>query len=273
MTQPVREYRIKGRFAVDLNFDGGEGVDDGDAHALGLDGEHRLRGARGGRALDARGRAPRSLERTSRSARTRPSRTAGTSAGRRSHSRPPRSRGSSCDRSTLCGTSSARKRASSPASSPTAPSTTRRRADGAVAAAVARAVHAVSPELVVVSSPGSKLIEAASALGLRVAAEGFVDRAYEGRTGRSSRADEPGALVEDPEAAARAALAIVFERRLVAPERADDSRRGRHALRPRRHPERARDRGRRAEGPPRRGGHRAQPPGLAPGGVRPRGTR
>jgi len=51
--------------------------------------------------------------------------------------------------------------------------------NGAAASAVARAVRAVSRALVLVSSPGSKLMEAGRALGLAVAAEGFVDRGYE----------------------------------------------------------------------------------------------
>jgi UPF0271 protein len=67
----------------------------------------------------------------------------------------------------------------------------------------------------VISSPGSKLLEAARALGLAVAAEGFVDRGYESDGSLVARG-KPGALVEDPEDAARAALAIVFEGRLVA---------------------------------------------------------
>lgn len=83
------------------------------------------------------------------------------------------------------------------------------------AAAVARAVVAVSPALVLVSSPGSKLLEAGSALGLAVAAEGFVDRGYEADGSLVPRGT-PGALVEDPAAAARCALGIVLNRQVVA---------------------------------------------------------
>ena len=85
----------------------------------------------------------------------------------------------------------------------------------AVASAVARAVRAVSRALVLVSSPGSKLLEAGRALGLTVAAEGFVDRGYEADGSLVPRG-APGALVEDPAAAARRALGIVFERKVIA---------------------------------------------------------
>jgi UPF0271 protein len=85
----------------------------------------------------------------------------------------------------------------------------------AVASAVARAVRAVSRALVLVSSPGSKLLEAGRALGLTVAAEGFVDRGYEADGSLVPRG-APGALVEDPEAAARRALGIIFERKVIA---------------------------------------------------------
>ena len=88
-------------------------------------------------------------------------------------------------------------------------------ASPAVASAVARAVWSVSRALVLVSSPGSKLLDAGRALGLAVAAEGFVDRGYEADGSLVPRG-APGALVEDPAAAARCALAIVFERQTVA---------------------------------------------------------
>ena len=87
--------------------------------------------------------------------------------------------------------------------------------DDVCASAVARAVRAVSPSLVLVSSPGSKLLQAGRALGLVVAAEGFVDRGYEADGSLVPRGTS-GALIEDPEAAARRALGIVFERKVIA---------------------------------------------------------
>jgi UPF0271 protein len=79
--------------------------------------------------------------------------------------------------------------------------------EDATAAAFAAAVRAVSPKLVVVSSPGSTLIAAALALGMRGAAEGFADRGYESDGSLVARETE-GALLTDPEAAAAQALSI-----------------------------------------------------------------
>jgi UPF0271 protein len=50
--------------------------------------------------------------------------------------------------------------------------------NGDVAAAIARAVAAFDRGLIVVTQPGSALALAATSLDLRVAREGFVDRAY-----------------------------------------------------------------------------------------------
>jgi UPF0271 protein len=80
-----------------------------------------------------------------------------------------------------------------------------RRAD--IAGCVARAAYAVSPRLVLVTSPGSKLLEAG------VAVEGFADRAYR-PDGSLVPRDEAGAVVTDPKAAVAQALSIVRERRV-----------------------------------------------------------
>jgi 5-oxoprolinase (ATP-hydrolysing) subunit A len=66
---------------------------------------------------------------------------------------------------------------------------------------------------VLVTSPGSKLIEAGASLEMRVATEGFADRAYR-PDGSLVPRDEPGALVTDPGAAVAQALSIVRERRV-----------------------------------------------------------
>src|ERR1035437_7541051 len=214
MTQPVREYRTKGRFAVDLNFDGGEGADDaalmrsvstvniacgghaGDEHSMR---EVARLALKSGVAICAHpsyedrenfGRAPVALapaaieglvKRQVETLRNVVREEEGELTGVKPH-------GALYHAAT---------------------------ADGAVAAAAARAIWDVSPDLVVVSSPGSKLLEAARALGLAVAAEGFVDRGYEADGSLVARGN-PGALIEDRADAARSALAIVFERRLVA---------------------------------------------------------
>lgn len=85
--------------------------------------------------------------------------------------------------------------------------------DPKVAAAVAAAVAAFDPGLVVFAPAGSALAQAASRAGLRVAYEGFPDRQYRADGTLVPRA-EPGAVVDDPEAAAQAALRMVLERRI-----------------------------------------------------------
>lgn len=80
-----------------------------------------------------------------------------------------------------------------------------------VARAVARAACGISSRLVLVTSPGSKLLEEGAALDMAVAVEGFADRAYR-PDGSLVPRDEPGALITDPRAAAAQALSIVRER-------------------------------------------------------------
>jgi UPF0271 protein len=70
--------------------------------------------------------------------------------------------------------------------------------DAALAAAVARAIVAFDRSLILFGPPDSELLKAATAAGLRVAAEGFADRAYEGDASLASRA-KPGSLIDDPE--------------------------------------------------------------------------
>jgi len=79
--------------------------------------------------------------------------------------------------------------------------------DPAVAEAIARAVTRVSTDLVLVGLAGSVALEAARAEGLHVAAEAFADRTYEPDGSLRSR-HEPGAVIDDPAACARQALAL-----------------------------------------------------------------
>ena len=80
--------------------------------------------------------------------------------------------------------------------------------DAAAAAAIARAVRRFSPSLVLVGLAGSALIDAGRDLGLAVAEEAFADRAYEPDGSLRSR-DLPGAVLDDPAAAASQAVGIV----------------------------------------------------------------
>src|SRR3954466_2122661 len=75
----------------------------------------------------------------------------------------------------------------------------------AVAAAIARGVCRVSPDLVLVGLAGSESLAAALDAGLPVAAEAFADRAYEpDGTLRARRL--PDSMLADPAAAARQAV-------------------------------------------------------------------
>ncbi|HSW09587.1 MAG TPA: 5-oxoprolinase subunit PxpA [Bacillota bacterium] len=82
--------------------------------------------------------------------------------------------------------------------------------DPETAAAVVSAVLAVCPEAFVLGPPGSVLLAQAGQAGLTTAAEGFADRAYrcDGTLAARSR---PGAVLDDPRAAAAQALRLVRE--------------------------------------------------------------
>ncbi len=82
--------------------------------------------------------------------------------------------------------------------------------DDVTAMAVARAVAAFNPALIVVTLPGSVLATAATSLGLYVAHEGFADRAYQDNGALVPRG-RPGAIIDDPEVAAARAVRMVTE--------------------------------------------------------------
>lgn len=87
--------------------------------------------------------------------------------------------------------------------------------DDGVAGTIARAAAEIDPGLVLVATPGSAMARAAERHGLRVAREGFIDRAYEpDGTLRSRRL--PGALITDPAAAAAQALSFVADGGVIA---------------------------------------------------------
>ena len=87
--------------------------------------------------------------------------------------------------------------------------------DEAVARTLADAVTDADPGLILVAPPGSAMAGAAESAGLRVAREGFIDRAYEADgTLRSRRL--AGALITDPAMAAAQALSFVVDGGVVA---------------------------------------------------------
>jgi UPF0271 protein len=69
--------------------------------------------------------------------------------------------------------------------------------DRPVADAIARATKSVDSSLILLGLPGSALIAAADAAGLRAAREAFADRAYR-PDGTLVPRTEPGAVIHDP---------------------------------------------------------------------------
>lgn len=90
--------------------------------------------------------------------------------------------------------------------------------DRALAGAVARAVARFSRGLILVGLAGSRLIEAGLEAGLRAAAEGFPDRAYNPDGMLISRR-LPGAVLESPEAIAAHAVQLAVDGVVAGAER------------------------------------------------------
>ncbi len=87
--------------------------------------------------------------------------------------------------------------------------------DGALAAAIARAVAAIDSSLLLFGPPGSELLRAARAAGLAGAAEVFADRAYRADQSLVPRF-EAGAVIHEPAAVIKRAIRMVTERRVIA---------------------------------------------------------
>ena len=88
-----------------------------------------------------------------------------------------------------------------------------RRAD--IAVAIARATASFDADLVLVGLPGSELLSAGSGLGLRVAAEAFADRSYEGDGSLTPR-HLTDAVLSEPGRAAERAVRMVRDGQVVA---------------------------------------------------------
>jgi UPF0271 protein len=82
--------------------------------------------------------------------------------------------------------------------------------DADLAGAVARAVASFDRDLIVVAQPGSALVQEARAVGLKVAHEGFADRAYR-PDGTLVPRGESGAVIHDPAEAVRRAVRMVTQ--------------------------------------------------------------
>ena len=87
--------------------------------------------------------------------------------------------------------------------------------DRRLADAIARAVAAYDRSLLLFGLPGSELLAAGRAAGLRVAAEGFADRAYEADGSLTPRA-KPGAVIHDAEVVVARAIRMAAERSVAA---------------------------------------------------------
>jgi 5-oxoprolinase (ATP-hydrolysing) subunit A len=87
--------------------------------------------------------------------------------------------------------------------------------DRALAEAIARAVAALDSTLILFGLAGSALLAAGRAAGLRVAAEGFADRAYEPDGSLASR-QQPGSVMHDPAIIVDRAVRMVRDREVVA---------------------------------------------------------
>ncbi len=87
--------------------------------------------------------------------------------------------------------------------------------DEGLAEAIARAVLAFDPTLVLFGLPGSALLQAGLDAGLPVAAEAFADRAYE-PDGSLAPRSRPGSVIHDVDAVVTRAIAMVTEQTVVA---------------------------------------------------------
>jgi len=84
-----------------------------------------------------------------------------------------------------------------------------------LAAAIARAVAAFDKSLILFGLPGSEILAAGRAAGLRVAAEVFADRAYEADGSLASRR-KPGSVIHDAEKVVARAVRMATERSVAA---------------------------------------------------------
>ena len=84
-----------------------------------------------------------------------------------------------------------------------------------LAAAIARAVAAFDPMLLLFGLPGSEILKAGRSEGLRVAAEVFADRAY-APDGSLATRRKPGSVIHDAEMVVERAVRMVKDHTVVA---------------------------------------------------------
>lgn len=88
--------------------------------------------------------------------------------------------------------------------------------DRRLADAIAAAIKAYDSSLVMFGLPNSPMIDAGVAAGLRVAAEGFADRAYE-EDGSLTPRSRPGAVIHDPAIVVERAVRMVRDGVVLTP--------------------------------------------------------
>jgi UPF0271 protein len=86
--------------------------------------------------------------------------------------------------------------------------------DEALSDAMARAVRDLGPQVFLYCLSGSKSLERAKKLGIKVAGEVFADRGYSDDGSLAPR-ERPGGMIEDPSQAVRQALAMIEEGRVT----------------------------------------------------------
>jgi UPF0271 protein len=92
--------------------------------------------------------------------------------------------------------------------------------DRRLADAIARAVKAFDPSLVMFGLPRSPMIDAGVAAGLHVAAEGFADRSYE-PDGSLTPRSKPGAVIHAVDAVVDRAVRMIRDGIVVTPDGAE----------------------------------------------------
>ncbi|SNZ03301.1 UPF0271 protein [Terribacillus aidingensis] len=92
--------------------------------------------------------------------------------------------------------------------------------DAAMAEAIAEAVHAVDPELVLFGLAGSELVRAGEKMGLRVAQEVFADRTYQ-PDGALTPRTQSNAMIHDVTVAVNRVVRMIQEEKVTAVDGTD----------------------------------------------------
>ena len=92
--------------------------------------------------------------------------------------------------------------------------------DRPLADAIARAIKAFDPALIMFGLPGSELIQAGQRAGLEVAAEGFADRAYE-PDGSLTQRSRAGSVIHDVDEVVQRAVRMATEGKVRATDGSD----------------------------------------------------